>query len=133
QNTVNRIPTAAIRLWAQVMPTVKLDEHVIWATISKDARKTAGYVDGTDGGLVSFLVQAEDAYISCVMREQDNGTIELGFRAVPGFDVSKVAVSIGGGGHPQASGATVTGTLDEVEARVIPMLKEAVKVGVPAI
>src|SRR5262249_115973 len=126
------IPTAAIRLWGQVMPTVKLEENIIWAKIAREARKAAGFVDGTDGGLVSMLIQAEDAYVSCVMREQDNGTVELGFRAVPGFDVSKVAVVLGGGGHTLASGATVPGPLDEVEARVIPMLKETVKEGAPS-
>lgn len=133
QNTVNRIPTAAIKLWAQVMPTVQLEDNVIWAKISSEARKAAGFTDGTDGGLVSILIQAADAYVSCVMREQDNGSIELGFRAVPGFDVSKVAVNLGGGGHTLASGATVPGPLDEVAARVIPMLKEMVKAGTPAI
>ena len=133
QNTVNRIPTAAIKLWGQVMPTVQLEDNVIWAKISVEARKAAGFVDGTDGGLVSILIQAADAYVSSVMREQDNGTVELGFRAVPGFDVSKLAVNLGGGGHVLASGATVPGTLAEVEARVIPMLKEAVKEGKPQI
>lgn len=35
----------------------------------------------------------------------------------------------GGGGHIQAAGATITGTLDEVRARVMPMLIEAAKTG----
>ena len=134
QHTVNRVSTDTIRLWGQVMPTVRIEDHVIWAVITREARKVA-HVNGNskDGGLVSLLLQADEAYIACVLTEKDGGKIELSLRAVPGFDVSQVATSLGGGGHVQASGATVTGTMADVEARVIPMLKEAAKAGTPAL
>ncbi|OUC05456.1 hypothetical protein RY27_27215, partial [Litorilinea aerophila] len=45
--------------------------------------------------------------------------------AKPGFDVSRIALQLGGGGHPPASGCTVSGTLEEVAARVVPLLQEA--------
>jgi phosphoesterase RecJ-like protein len=134
QNTVSRMPTSTIRLWAQVMPTVKIEDHVIWARVSIAARQAAGSVgkgggDLKDGSLSGVLVQADEAYISCVMHEKEENKVELSFRAKPGFDVSKIAVAIGGGGHKPAAGATVAGTLDEIEARIIPMLKEEAKAG----
>lgn len=136
QHTVARMSTSTIRLWAQVMPTVKIEDHVIWAMVSIEARKAAnvagkGSGDLKDGSLSSLLVQADDAFISCVMHEKDGQKVELSFRAKPGFDVSTVALAIGGGGHKLASGATVSGSLAEVEARVIPMLKEAAKANAP--
>lgn len=135
QHTVGRMATSTIRLWAEVMPTVQIEDHVIWAKVDLAARKIVGN-DGNsdlkDGGLVSLLVQADEAYISCVLHEKEGNKVELSFRAVPGFDVSAVATSIGGGGHKLASGATVNGTLAEVEARVIPLLKEAARIGTPA-
>jgi len=138
QKTVSRMATSTIHLWAQVMPTVQIEDHVIWVKVDKAARQAAGTVNGgsgdaKDGGLSSLLVQADDAYISCVMHEKDDNKVELSFRGKPGFDTSKVAVSIGGGGHKLASGATVSGTLSEVEARVIPMLKEAAQQGAPLV
>ncbi|MEP7287960.1 MAG: DHH family phosphoesterase [Chloroflexota bacterium] len=136
QHTLARMATSTLKLWAQVLPTVKIEDHVVWVTISIEARKAAGLNgkgsgDSKDGGLSSVLVQADDAYISCVMHERENDQVELSFRGVPGFDTSTVAVAIGGGGHKLASGATVKGTLAEVEARVIPMLKAAVLAGSP--
>jgi len=127
QHTVSSTPTSVFRLWGQVMPTVRIEDEVIWVKITQVARKAAGVTDTKDGGLVSLLVQADEAHISCVLTEKDNGQIELSFRSVPGYDVSQVAISLGGGGHLQASGATVNGTLDEIEAKVIPMLKVAAK------
>lgn len=134
QNTVNRMSTDIIRLWGQVMPTVRIEDHVIWAVVTREARRNA-HVNGStkDGGLVSLLLQADEAYISCVLTEKDGDKIELSFRAIPGFDVSQVATSLGGGGHVQASGATVSGTMPDIEARVIPMLKEAARAGSPVV
>jgi bifunctional oligoribonuclease and PAP phosphatase NrnA len=136
QHTVSRISTNTLRLWSQVMPTVKIEDNIVWVKVTIEARKAAGSAsngsgDTKDGGLSSLLVQADDAYISCVMHEKENNKVELSFRAVPGFDTSVVAVSLGGGGHKLASGATVSGTIEEVEAKVIPLLKEAARVGQP--
>jgi phosphoesterase RecJ-like protein len=132
QRTVSRIPAAVIRLWGLVMPTVRLEDHVIWVKIAQAASRMAGAPDGKDGGLVSLLLQADEAYIACVLTESEAVT-EISLRAVPGFDVSGVALSLGGGGHKLAAGAPVDGTLDEVEARVIPLLKAAARAGKPKI
>jgi phosphoesterase RecJ-like protein len=132
QRTVSRIPAAVVRLWGLVMPTVRLEDHVIWVKIAQAASKTAGAPAGKDGGLVSLLLQADDAYIACVLTESEAVT-EISLRAVPGFDVSGAALSLGGGGHKLAAGAPVSGSLDEVEARVIPLLKAAARVGKPTI
>ncbi len=131
QRTVNHISAPALQLWKHVMPTVCQEDHVIWALISLDARKASGYMEGSDGGLVGFLVQTEGAYISCVLREKDDKSVDISLRAVPGFDVSAFALSLGGGGHSLAAGAVVSGTLSEVESRVIPALKEIAKASTP--
>jgi phosphoesterase RecJ-like protein len=133
QHTLSRVSTNTIRLWAQVMPTVRIEDHVIWATVDLAAQRIVGggNVDIKDGGLVNLLLQADEAYISCIFHEKEGNKVELSLRAVPGFDVSGVATSIGGGGHKLASGATVAGSLSEVEARVIPLLKEAARIGTP--
>jgi bifunctional oligoribonuclease and PAP phosphatase NrnA len=128
QRTVNRIPTSAIQLWAKVMPTVQIRDHVIWATISLEAAQEVG-ADGKSGNLVSLLLQADDAYISCVLRELPDGIISAGLRAKPGFDIATVAVALGGGGHTLAAGAEIACSLNEAEARVLPMLWAAATEG----
>jgi phosphoesterase RecJ-like protein len=131
RNTVSRIQTSTIKLWAQIMPTVKIEDHVVWVKVSIEARQASNHGDKNDGGLPSLLLQADDAYISCVLKEKENNEVEISLRAEPGLNVSAVATSIGGGGHVLAAGATVKGTLEEVEVRVIPLLKEAAKLGTP--
>jgi phosphoesterase RecJ-like protein len=129
QNTIARMPTSALWLWSKIMPTVKLEDHVTWVRMSLEAKREAAYDDSNDGGLVSWMLQAEDAHISCVLKEREGHAVEFSLRAKPGFDVSKVAFQLGGGGHTLASGATVSGTFEEVEARLLPLLKEAARTG----
>jgi phosphoesterase RecJ-like protein len=131
QQTVNRRATSAVRLWAQVMPTVKIEDGAIWAVIDRAAKHAAGYVEeGGAGGLATFLNEADEAFVTGVFIEKDDGNhIELHFRSQPGYNVAQIAFALGGGGHIQASGATVEGTLAEVVARVIPMLKTAARDG----
>ena len=42
-------------------------------------------------------------------------------------NVAKVAEKFGGGGHRNAAGCTLTGTWDEIEQTVVPLLQDAVK------
>jgi phosphoesterase RecJ-like protein len=60
----------------------------------------------------------------------DGGAVACSFRSIPGFDVSRVAFDLGGGGHTQASGCTLRGiTLESAVEKVIPMLKAEVLQG----
>ena len=61
----------------------------------------------------------------CVFaREQADGSIKLSLRAVAPHKVSGVAQFFGGGGHAQAAGATLHGTLDDAITRVVARMKE---------
>ncbi|MCS6872501.1 MAG: bifunctional oligoribonuclease/PAP phosphatase NrnA [Anaerolineae bacterium] len=131
QKTLSTVQTGVIRLWSQVMPTVKLEDGVIWAKITQAARQAAGAPERGDGDLVNLLLQAEDAHISAIFREQPDGTTDVSLRAVPGFDVARVATQFGGGGHTLAAGMTLQGAPDSVEAQVVAALKEAARQGTP--
>jgi phosphoesterase RecJ-like protein len=133
QRTVGRKSYAGLRLWSLVLPTVRLEDRVIWAVITQAMFKEIGYSGWDDAGLVSTLAQTEEAYISAVFKEKPDGGIEIGFRAVPGFDTANVAVELGGGGHKLASGATVHEPLDTLVPRVIEMLKAEVRRGKPLV
>lgn len=128
QRTVNRRSLSQLKVWAQALPDFKLEERVIWTTVSRAQLKAAGHHNG-EIDLSGFLITVDDADMSVVFTEKldEKGVtqIDCSFRAKPGFDVSQVALDLGGGGHPPASGAKIAGTLEEVCARVIDALKAA--------
>jgi phosphoesterase RecJ-like protein len=128
QRTLNQRSLALFKLWGSVLQQVKLEEGVIWATISREQMRRAGDLSN-DGQLSSMLITATEANMSATFTEKpdDKGrlVIECSFRARPGFNVSALAFALGGGGHPAASGCTLTGTLAEVTATVVAALKTA--------
>ena len=90
-------------------------------------RRAAGYMGNGDAGLASFLVGADDADIAAVFVEREDGRIEVGLRAVPGFDVAQVALEFGGGGHALAAGCSLSGSLAEVQAQILTALRNVVR------
>ena len=69
--------------------------------------------------LVNFGVDTIGTRMAFLAREADDGTIKFSLRAKEPYTVSDIAQSFGGGGHPQASGITMSGTLDEAAELVL--------------
>jgi phosphoesterase RecJ-like protein len=122
----NRRPFNLLRVWQQALSTMRLEDGIIWAALSQETRHEAGWPDTDLQGLVSFLLSAEEANISALLVEKDDGQVEASLRARPSFDVSAVAVALGGGGHPQASGCTIDGPLGTAVERVVAALKSRI-------
>ncbi len=115
-------------LWKQILPTAELHGQVISAYVRLEDFALAGVADTSTAGIVSFLNRVEEAMISVVFKETEEG-IRLSMRAKRGYNVADVATALGGGGHIQAAGATIQGTLEEARARVLEMLQEAAAKG----
>jgi phosphoesterase RecJ-like protein len=122
-NGLNRRPTAVILLWRTALTLLHIEDRVIWTCIPLAMRRAVGYVGNGDAGLVSFLVSADDADVAAVFVEGEDGRVEVGLRAVPGFDVAHVALQLGGGGHALAAGCTLPGPLEEAQARTLAALR----------
>src|SRR5512135_1241347 len=123
EHEFNRRPLSLIKLWGKALKTVHLKDRIIYVTISKAMRDSAGMSGSGDISLSSFLISANEANLAAVLVEKDDGQIDLSMRAKRGFDVSKAALSLGGGGHPLAAGATIDGLMEEAVERVIGALK----------
>lgn len=127
--TLNSRDYESVIVWKAAYPSVQLDGQVIYGTITLQDIQSSGLDKVSDGGLVSHLVTVNEARVSVVFKEQPNNQVEISFRSKKGYDVGSLAFSLGGGGHTQASGCTVDGTLDEVKARVLPMAHQVVAEG----
>jgi phosphoesterase RecJ-like protein len=115
------------RLWGLALAGLQQERHVVWTLITCEMRARVSAPDTGDSGLASFLISAPEANVAAVFSEKADGQVELGLRARNGFDVSRLALALGGGGHPQAAGCTVPGPLHEAEARLLPLLLACAK------
>ena len=98
---------------------------MVWTSLSLEDRKLADYTGRDDADLINVLSMIKESDISLVFVEQTNGTVKISWRARPGFDVSKIAMQFGGGGHIPASGAEIKGELERVQEEVLKATKNA--------
>jgi phosphoesterase RecJ-like protein len=103
----------AARYWGRGLEKLRREEEFVWTTLSLQDRHEAQYQGNDDADLVNFLSSVESK-VALILIEQKNGHVKISWRARPGYDVSKIALQFGGGGHAAAAGADIPGTLDKV-------------------
>lgn len=124
---------ATVQMWAIGLNRMKLQQGLLWTTISRDEMRQAG-LDGSpsSSGLVNFLADVDSAVIGVVLGEMPDGTVRVGMRCSPPYDVAEVAARFGGGGHTLAAGCTLEGPLDEAETVIVAACLEAIQRQRPA-
>jgi len=121
----NRRPISVVQMWAAALQELHLEGRIAWTQITRDIRQRVGYTENGSSGLVNFICSADEVDIAAVFEEAENGQVNVSIRAVPGFNVSQVAFALGGGGHPQAAGCSLSAPLEQVRERVVTLLKQA--------
>jgi len=117
-----------LRLWGQALAKTRIDNGILWAELPHVVFGQTGSTLADSKGLVNFLISIHDAHVALVLRETGDGQIDISLRAKPGIDVSGVATSFGGGGHPQAAGCLVPGQIEDVRSRIVEALHKALAV-----
>jgi phosphoesterase RecJ-like protein len=114
-----------IRMWTHALQQLTLEGRILFSEVTQHMRHEVGYDQDGDAGLVNFINATDEADIAVVFSELEDGQINVSMRSAAGYDVSQVAVQLGGGGHAQAAGCTLPGSLADVKARVLPLLQQA--------
>ncbi len=82
-------------------------------------------VDDTEG-LVNLPLGANEVLAVALFKGQDNGTCRVSLRSKASVDVRGVAAQWGGGGHRNAAGATLTGSVEALKTEVVSALARAI-------
>jgi len=113
-----------LHLWGAALSRLKIADGIVWTDLPLHVQRAAGRELHGTAGLSNLLINTEGACMGAVFTEREDGQVEVGLRAVPGFDVTGVALALGGGGHSLASGCTVAGPLEKARRRVLALLRE---------
>ena len=73
--------------------------------------------------LYQLLQSINNVEVIVVIRQETPQNCTIGFRSQGEFDVSKIASQFGGGGHINAAGARITGTIEQVWDILHPIFK----------
>ena len=120
-------PLSTIQLWRIGLNKMKMDGGLFWTSISNEERDAIGYPNASTAGLVNLMADIEEAAVGVVLMEADDGTVRVGFRCRPPYNVSEVALNLGGGGHALAAGCTLPGPLAKAEVLVVALTKDSIR------
>jgi len=109
----------SVHYWGKGLNRIERLNGLVWTSLTLEDRSEVGYPGSDDADLVNLLSRIEEAHIALVFVEQSESSVKVSWRSSPDFDVSQTASSFGGGGHRQAAGATIEGSLAEVQGRVL--------------
>jgi phosphoesterase RecJ-like protein len=120
---------AEFELWKRIAQTSVVQDGVGYAFVRKADAEAVGLPEVTDADFVQFLISVDEVRVAATFKERTDGKIGVSMRAVLGYNVVEIAQQFGGGGHVQAAGVSMEGTLESVSAQVLPLLQEAVSKG----
>jgi phosphoesterase RecJ-like protein len=124
QRAFNSNSYASLRLTADALAGMTLDQGILWTEVTRADLARAGAEEGDHGGIVGLLNSVREAQIAAVLREKEDGRIDVSLRSKPGINVATAAVALGGGGHPLAAGATLPAPLAAARERVLAELRK---------
>src|SRR5258705_11045271 len=124
-------PEGRVRLVAEVLQTlvVEPDVGLAWVSVPADALRRHEVTPDDLDGIVEFPRSIAGVRLALLFRHIGNGRIKVSFRSMGEVDVAALANEFGGGGHHRAAGASLAGTMADVEEKVLTAARVFLKNG----
>ena len=100
------------------------DGKIAFTYVLKNDFDKVKAIFGEHEGIVDIGRNIDGVEVSVFLREDDGFTVSL--RSTGSIDVSKIASSIGGGGHFMAAGGKLYGTIEETKKTIISEIKKVI-------
>ncbi|OGX25622.1 MAG: hypothetical protein A3J51_05735 [Omnitrophica WOR_2 bacterium RIFCSPHIGHO2_02_FULL_45_21] len=117
-----------IKCLGRILLTVERDAagKITWAQIPRGALKEKFTRTDLAESVLGLLRSIKGIELSMIFKEarDKKNQVRINFRSQTVFDCNRLASCFGGGGHKNASGATVAGGLAEVKEKVIQCAKK---------
>ena len=120
-------PRKRLELLALALPTLEFIRNGQAASlvVTLDMYAATGADAELTDGFVNYPRSVAGVEVAIFFRQLEERRFKVGFRSKGAVNVAAVAKAFGGGGHHNAAGGTVEGTLDEVKRIVYQAVNEA--------
>jgi len=109
---------AAMRLWGKAMSNLQINHkyNFAFSVLRLSDMEMSGATEEELEGIAGYLSNLQNVNGVVLLRELGGRKIKGSLRTMkPGVDISKLAMSLGGGGHKKASGFVVYGEIRKTE------------------
>jgi phosphoesterase RecJ-like protein len=119
-------PRKRLELLARCLPTLEIIKDGLAAsvTVTLDMYAATGANAELTDGFVNYPRSIKGVEVAIFFRQIEDGRVKVGFRSKGKVNVALFSSAMGGGGHHNAAGCTVDGTVDEVKTRVYALMDD---------
>ena len=124
-------PREQVRLIGKALESLRFrgDGKIAVMTLTKTDFAACGAMAEHADTVVNYGLDTVGTEMAILSREDDDGQIKLSLRSREPYRVDDIARRFGGGGHPQASGITMKGTMEKTLEQVLLAMEEKVTCG----
>ena len=111
---------AYLKLLAEGLEHAQLDveRRFVWTAVTQDMLERHDVTLDEVEGLIDVLRRTTEAEVTCVLKEEVDGTVRVSLRSLGAVDVCKIADEHGGGGHRFAAGFSSPLPISVLVARI---------------
>lgn len=116
-----QVSVGKLRLLRDALGTLQVDPELplAWISVDAGAVEKYGVTNEELDGIVEHPRSLAGTQLALFFRDLGYGKVKISLRSTGAVDVARFARQYGGGGHAKASGAMLSGTMAEVQARVL--------------
>ncbi len=121
---------AHVRLQAQVIEHIETvyNGRLAWSYATEKTLAEAGATTDMDNNFSGFIRDIEGVQIAAFFKSYDEPNItRLSLRCAEPYSAADICLSLGGGGHARAAGATINKSIEEAIPMVVAVLKQAIE------
>jgi phosphoesterase RecJ-like protein len=111
---------AYLKLLGEALADAELDvdRRFVWAAVTQDMLSRHGVTLEEVEGLIDIVRRTTEAEVTCVLKEEADGSVRVSLRSLGDVDVRLIAAANGGGGHRFAAGFESTLDIPTVVANI---------------
>ena len=111
---------AYLKLLGEALAAAELDveRRFVWTAVTQDMLTRHGVTLEEVEGLIDIVRRTTEAEVTCVVKEEPDGSVRVSLRSLGDVDVRLIAADNGGGGHRFAAGFESTLDIPAVVAKI---------------
>lgn len=102
-----------------------LDDKCIYGCCTEDMMREYGVTVNDLDAVIASIRNVDSVEVAMFIYQLDDNRYKVSLRSKQSVDVSKIAMTFGGGGHVRAAGFDMIGTLENIIAQVLEQIEKA--------
>jgi phosphoesterase RecJ-like protein len=128
ENVYESIAYRRVKLLGTVLASMErsADGRIAWVVVTDELYRQTGTTAEDTDNFVNFVRSVKGVEVAVLFRQTAPAQYKLSLRSKGRVDLSGLAQSLGGGGHKNAAGGVLEGTIETVKSRVLGDIDKAI-------